>query len=84
MGAKVTFLGEPFAKDTLVLGREQVVKGRVWTLKEGRAVLKPVKVVAENPLGYEVEGLAADEPLLVLPGDFKLQEGAKVQVKERG
>lgn len=84
MGAKVTFLGEPFTKDVVVLGREQVVKGKVWTLRDGRAVLKPIRIVAENPLGYEVEGLSPEEPLLVVPGDFKLQEGAKVQVKERG
>lgn len=82
MGAKVTFLGEAYRRDTVVLGREQVVKGKVWTLKEGRAVLKPIKILGENPLGYEVEGLAHDELLLVLPADFKLQEGARVQVKE--
>lgn len=84
MGAKVTFLGEPVAKDLLLLGREQVVKGgSVWVLQEGRAALKPVKIVGENPLGYAVEGLAPDEPLLVLPGDFKLEPGRAVKVKER-
>jgi len=87
MGAKVTFLGEPYLQDVLILGREQVVKTKagsaVWVLQEGRAALKPVQILAENPLGYEVRGIGAEEPLLMLPADFKLQEGARIQVKER-
>ena len=84
MGANVTFLGEPVAKDLLLLGREQVVKGgSVWVLQEGRAAPKPVKILGENPLGYAVEGLAPDEPLLVVPADFKLEPGRAVKVKER-
>ncbi len=84
MGAKVTFLGDPVAKDQLLLGREQVVKGgSVWVLQEGRAAQKPVKILGETPLGYAVEGLAPDEPLLVVPADFKLEPGRAVKVKER-
>lgn len=87
MGAKVIFLGEPYPKDVLVLGRELIVRRPtgtfVWVLKEGKAALQPVKIAAENPLGVEVEGLAADAPLLVLPGDLKLQEGKAVLEKGR-
>jgi len=83
MGAKVTFLGEPYPKDVVVLGREQVVKRKdqtlVWVLRSGRAALLPVKVVAENPVGMEVQGLEPNVKLLVLPGDLKLQEGARIQ-----
>jgi len=85
MGAKVTFLGDPFSKDTLVLGREQIVKVRgtdaVWTLREGKAALQPVRVVAENPVGFQVEGLDPALPLLLLPADLKLSEGTKVKLK---
>jgi RND family efflux transporter MFP subunit len=85
MGAKVTFLGDPFSKDTLVLGREQIVKVRgtdaVWTLREGKAALQPVRVVAENPVGFQVEGLDPPLPLLLLPADLKLSEGTKVKLK---
>ncbi|MBP1626533.1 MAG: efflux transporter, family, subunit [Holophagaceae bacterium] len=86
MGAKVTFLGDPYPQDVMVLGREQVVRRKdetlVWVLRDGRAVLKAVKVVAENPVGLEVEGLEPWTRLLVIPADLKLQEGTRV--KERG
>jgi len=87
MGAKVTFLGDPYLSDVVILGREQVVKGKagsaVWVLQEGKAILKPVKILNENPLGYEVQGIAPEEALLVIPADFKLKEGARVKVKDR-
>jgi RND family efflux transporter MFP subunit len=87
MGAKVTFLGEPFRQDVLVLGREQVirVKGQpfVWVLENGLGVLKPITIAAENPVGYEVTGLDRSAALLVLLSDTKLEPGAKVKVKER-
>lgn len=87
MGAKVTFLGEPYSQDVVILGREQVVKNKsgsfVWVLQGDRAALKPVQIRAENPLGYEVQGLASDEPLLMIPADFKLEAGARIRVKER-
>jgi RND family efflux transporter MFP subunit len=87
MGAKVTFLGEPYRQDTVVLGREQVVRRRgepmVWVLEGGRAALRPVTVTAENPVGLEVRGLAPDAALLVLPPDLHLEPGARVRVKER-
>jgi len=83
MGAKVTFLGDPYAKDVLVLGREQLVKRKdqtmVWVLKGGRAVLQAVQVVAENPVGLEVVGLEPGVKLLVLPGDLALKEGTRIQ-----
>ncbi|MBK8791949.1 MAG: efflux RND transporter periplasmic adaptor subunit [Holophaga sp.] len=87
MGAKVTFLGDPYLQDVLILGREQVVKNKgvtsVWVLQEGKAQLKAVKILSENPLGYEVQGISAEEPLLMIPADFKLQEGTRIKVKER-
>ncbi|WP_005031553.1 efflux RND transporter periplasmic adaptor subunit [Holophaga foetida] len=85
MGTKVTFLGDPYPKDVVVLGREQVVRRRdqtlVWVLRDGRAVLQVVKVVAENPVGLEIEGLDPATRLLVIPADLKLQEGARVKVR---
>jgi Barrel-sandwich domain of CusB or HlyD membrane-fusion len=87
MGAKVTFLGEPFPEDTLFVGREQVVRRQgkpfVWTLKNGAAALQPVELGAENPLGYQVKGIAPDLPLLVVPQEVKLAEGKRVSPKER-
>jgi RND family efflux transporter MFP subunit len=87
MGAKVTFLGDPYLQDVLILGREQVVKSKgtssVWVLEDGKAKLKPVQIKAENPLGYEVQGIAPDEPLLMVPADFKLEEGTRIKVKAR-
>jgi hypothetical protein len=87
MGAKVTFLGEPYPKDVLILGREQVVRRKgqpfVWVLEQGRAALKPIAIVAENPIGYEVTGLDPGASLLVLLSDTKLEPGAKVKVKDR-
>lgn len=87
MGCKVTFLGEPYREDTLILGREQVVrqKGKpyAWVLDKGLATLAPIQIDGENPLGYEVKGLAADAPLLVIPPDFTLRPGSRVVVKER-
>lgn len=87
MGCKVTFLGDPYREDTLILGREQVVrqkgKPHVWILDRGVAALQPIEIAGENPLGYEVKGLAADAPLLVLPPDFTLKPGSRVEVKDR-
>jgi len=87
MGAKVTFLGDPYTQDTVILGREQVVKQKgtfsVWTLSGDTAALTRVEILAENPLGYEVKGLAKDAQLLVIPPEKILQAGARVKVKER-
>lgn len=87
MGCKVTFLGDPYPADTLILGREQVVRQKgqpfVWVLDKGVAALAPVRIEGENPLGYEVKGLAADAPLLVIPPDFTLVPGKKVVVKDK-
>jgi RND family efflux transporter MFP subunit len=84
MGAKVTFLGEPYPQDVVVLGREQVKKqdGRsfAWVVEDGQAVQKFVAVQAENPIGYEVTGLARDARLIVAPPE-SLKPGAKVKVK---
>ena len=86
MGAKVTFLGEPFKEDALYVGREQVVRrqGRpfVWTVRQGRAVLVPVELGEENPVGFRTKGIPADLPILVVPQEVKLEEGRRVQVKE--
>ncbi|MBK8572794.1 MAG: efflux RND transporter periplasmic adaptor subunit [Geothrix sp.] len=85
MGAKVTFLGEAYAQDVLVLGREQLKKedGKpfVWTVENGAAVQKFVTVKAENPIGLEVDGLAKDAMLIVAPPE-SLKPGAKVRVKQ--
>jgi RND family efflux transporter MFP subunit len=87
MGAKVTFLGEPFAAPTTFLGREQVVRrgGRtfVWTVQAGRAALYPVNLGQENPVGYQVAGLPAGLPLLVVPQELKLEPGRRVAPAER-
>jgi len=87
MGAKVTFLGDPFKEDTLFLGREQIVRRHgqpfVWTLKEGKAALFPVELGEENPIGYHAKGLPAQLQLLVVPQEVKLEEGQRVAPKER-
>jgi RND family efflux transporter MFP subunit len=87
MGAKVTFLGDPYPQDTVILGRELVVKQQgkphVWTLSMGTAALAPVEILAENPVGFEVKGLAKDAQLLVIPQEKNVQAGARVKVKER-
>ena len=84
MGAKVTFLGEPYLQDVVVLGREQVKKqgGRsyVWVVEGDLAVQKTVTVLAENPIGLEVSGLAKDARLIVAPPE-SLKPGAKVKAK---
>ncbi len=86
MGAKVTFLGDPYAQDVVVLGREQVKKdpltGRsfVWTMEGGSAVKKEVAVLAENPVGLEVSGIAPSARLIVAPPE-SLQAGTKIKVK---
>ena len=86
MGAKVLFLGRPYDRDVLTLGREQVVTtpagAGVWTLRAGKASFLPVRVVASNPLGLEVEGLAPDTPLLVLPADQKVEAGQAVREQD--
>ena len=85
MGAKVTFLGEAYPQDVVVLGREQVKKqdGRpfVWVVENGLAMRKVVTVKAENPIGLEVDGLAKDAQLIVAPPE-SLKPGAKVRVKQ--
>ncbi len=87
MGAKITFMGEPFPAQTLVLGRELVVRrqGRpfVWTLENGRAALRPVELGLENPIGFLAKGIPADLPLLVVPQELKLEVGKRVHPKER-
>jgi RND family efflux transporter MFP subunit len=87
MGAKVTFLGEPYREDVVVLGREQVtrVQGapQVWVLSGDRAELVPVTIQAENPVGLEVKGLPQDARLLVLLPDTRLEPGARIRVKGR-
>lgn len=85
MGAKVTFLGEPYPRDTVILGREQVVRRGggtyVWVMKDGAAALQPVTLGEENPLGYEATGLDARTRLLVVPPDLTLQPGQRVKEK---
>ena len=87
MGAKVTFLGEPFAQDAAFVGREQVVRRQggtfVWVIKDGKAALHPVELGEENPTGYLAKGLPADLPMLVVPQEVKLVEGQRVKTKER-
>jgi RND family efflux transporter MFP subunit len=84
MGAKVTFLGEAYAQDVVVLGREQIKKqdGKTyaWVVENGLAVQKFVTVKAENPIGLEVEGLPKDAALIVAPPE-SLKPGAKIKVK---
>lgn len=85
MGAKVTFLGEPYDHDAVILGREQVLKDAqghpyTWVDEGGVAVRKPVYVREENPLGLEVTGLAPDARLIVAPPE-NLRPGAKLKVK---
>jgi RND family efflux transporter MFP subunit len=84
MGAKVTFLGDAYAQDVVVLGREQVKKqdGKAfaWVVENGLAVQKFVTVLAENPIGLEVSGLAKNAQLIVAPPE-SLKPGAKVRVK---
>lgn len=84
MGAKVTFLGDTYPQDVVVLGREQVIKRNgqsyVWAVEKGVAVLKPVLVTAENPIGLEVSGIGADTQLIVAPPE-NLKVGAKISVK---
>ena len=86
MGAKVTFLGDAFPQDVVVLGREQVVKreGRsfAWAVENGAAVLKPVLIANENPIGFEVTGIGASTQLIVAPPE-NLKAGAKVSVKAK-
>lgn len=84
MGSKVTFLGDPYLQDVVVLGREQVKKlgGRAfaWVVEGDVAVQKPLTVLAENPIGLEVGGLPRDARLIVAPPE-SLKPGAKVRVK---
>jgi RND family efflux transporter MFP subunit len=84
MGAKVTFLGDAYLQDVVVLGREQVKKqdGKAftWVVENGQAMQKFVTVLAENPIGLEVSGIAKDAQLIVAPPET-LKPGAKVKVK---
>ncbi|MDE3244556.1 MAG: efflux RND transporter periplasmic adaptor subunit [Acidobacteriota bacterium] len=86
MGAKVTFLGDTYKQDVVVLGREQVVKRNgqsfAWAVENGAATLKPIAVLAENPIGLEVSGIKADTQLIVAPPE-NLKAGAKVSVKAK-
>jgi RND family efflux transporter MFP subunit len=87
MGAKVTFLGEAFREDTLFVGREQVVRRQgkpfVWTVKEGKAALAPVDLGAENPVGYQVKGIAPGLAILTVPPEVKLDEGKRIRPREQ-
>lgn len=84
MGAKVTFLGEPYPQDVVVLGRDQVKreagKSYTWVVEGDKAVQKPVAILAENPIGLEVSGVAPDARLIVAPPEA-LKPGAAVKVK---
>ncbi len=84
MGAKVTFLGDAYIQDVVVLGREQVKKAGgksfTWVVEGDLAVQKPVTVLAENPIGLEVSGLPKDAKLIMAPPE-SLKAGAKVKVK---
>jgi RND family efflux transporter MFP subunit len=86
MGAKVTFLGEPFKEDAVFVGREQVVRRQgktyVWIYKNGVATLYPIELGEENPIGFMVKGLPADLPMLVVPQEVNLEEGKRVKPKE--
>ena len=84
MGAKVTFLGDPYLSDVLVLGREQVKqkdgKSYAWVVEQGLAIQKPVAVLAENPIGLEVSGILSNARLIIAPPEG-LKPGAKLKVK---
>lgn len=86
MGAKVTFLGDPFTEDAIVLGREQVKKDPVtgrsfaWVAERDQAVKREVVVLHENPVGLEVTGIAKDAKLIVAPPE-NLKAGAKLKPK---
>jgi HlyD family secretion protein len=84
MGAKVTFLGDAYTQDVVVLGREQVKKqdgkAYTWVVEGDAAVRKPVTILAENPIGLEVGGLPKDARLIMAPPD-SLKPGAKVRIK---
>ena len=85
MGAKVTFLGRPYARDVIILGREQVVRAQgspfVWVLEGDRAARHPVTIAAENPVGLQVLGLDREARLLVVPPDTRLEPGARVRAR---
>ena len=85
MGAKVTFLGEPYKEAVTILGREQVTRRQgkpyAWVLAGDRAALVPLTIQAENPVGLEVRGLPRDARLLVVPPDLRLEPGVRVRVK---
>lgn len=87
MGAKVTFLGEPYAHDVVVLGREQVRKdpgtGRsfAWVAEGGLAVQRELAVLAENPVGFEVSGVGPDDRIIVAPPE-DLKPKAKLKPKD--
>jgi len=84
MGAKVTFLGDAYTQDVVVLGREQIKKqdgkSYTWVVENGLATQKFVTVLAENPIGMEVSGLPKDALLIVAPPET-LKPGTKVKVK---
>jgi hypothetical protein len=68
------------------VGREQVVRRQgkpfLWTMQEGKAVLKPVELGAENPVGFQAKGIPADLPILVVPQEVSLVEGRRVKPKD--
>jgi hypothetical protein len=85
MGSKVTFLGDAYDHDAIILGREQVLKDAqgqsyAWVDENGVAAQKPLKVVGENPLGLEVSGLGAEAKLIVAPPEG-LRLGRKLKIK---
>ncbi|HLO67339.1 MAG TPA: efflux RND transporter periplasmic adaptor subunit [Holophaga sp.] len=87
MGAKITFMGDPFPERTVFVGREQVVNRAdgafVWTLEKGAAVLRRVELGPENPVGFQVKGVPPGLPLLVVPQEVKLEPGKRVVPKGR-
>ncbi|HJW08147.1 MAG TPA: hypothetical protein VJ483_00860, partial [Holophagaceae bacterium] len=87
MGAKVTFLGEPYKEQVVVLGREQVLKdketgrGFAWVAEHGVAVAKPLVVLnPDNPIGPEVSGIGPEDQLIIAPPEG-LKAGQKLKVK---
>lgn len=88
MGAKVTFLGEPYDQDVVVIGREQVYRDPAsgesftWVAEKEKAVKKNILILnSSNPIGVEVSGLEANAQLIIAPPE-NLQDGQKLAVKK--
>jgi hypothetical protein len=60
--------------------KKQDGKPYAWVVQNGEAVQAFVTVRSENPIGFEVDGLAKDAKLIVAPPE-SLKPGAKVKVK---